>query len=155
MAPACRAAPAIRRVAAPVPVAWLEGDILAEYLLFLEETVLLPALMRVPVAWLDGDRWFATSSCCSSRSRGPQPRLLLTRFPNERQEREHGRGCAPRYGGLVVDGVGSGFIEDDAGTMEGDDTSGDVAICIEKGEKEEAAATSLPTFRAHAAAPVQ
>lgn len=42
--------------AAPLPVAWLEGDILAEYLLFLEETVPPPPPSTgVPVAWLEGE----------------------------------------------------------------------------------------------------
>jgi hypothetical protein len=40
-------------------VAWLEGDVLAEYLLFLEETMPppppAPSTMRVPVVWLEGE----------------------------------------------------------------------------------------------------
>nr|TKW31045.1 hypothetical protein SEVIR_2G079100v2 [Setaria viridis] len=143
--------------AAPPPVAWLEGDVLAEYLLFLEETASPPPPARVPVAWLEGQvcdeflRFLEESRAVAAAAVDP-----------ERQEEEH---C----GGLVVDGdhrsfadAEGGFMEDDASAMElEEDESGDGGVCAEKGEQEAEAVLELllphildlPAFRSRAPAP--
>ncbi|RCV10004.1 hypothetical protein SETIT_2G076900v2 [Setaria italica] len=121
--------------ASPLPVAWLEGDVLVEYLLFLEETASPPPPPAcVPMAWLEGEvrdeflQFLEESWAVAAAAVDP-----------EREEEEHG-------GGLVVDGdhksfadagVEGGFMEDDASAMEvEEDESGDGGVCTEKGEQE-------------------
>ncbi|KQK20431.1 hypothetical protein BRADI_1g54470v3 [Brachypodium distachyon] len=45
------------RVVAPIPVAWLEGDVLAEYVRFLQEAEAAAAQLPGPggVKWLEGE----------------------------------------------------------------------------------------------------
>jgi hypothetical protein len=166
MAPACSAAaPAVHRVSAPVPVAWLEGDVLAEYLLFLEETVPqpppAPSTMGVPVVWLEGEaRDEFLRFLEESRAKEAAAGVGL--------EEEHGSGKAMRDGGGGDGGDDGGdsvrglFMEEeeeDAGAMKEDDESG--GVCVEKHEQEAEAVLEmlmphildLPAFRARAAAP--
>jgi len=137
-------------VASPLPVARLQGDVLAE----LDEAAPPP---RVPVACLDGEvrdeflRFLEESRVAAAAAvePGQEPRVC-------------GGGGADGYddGGLVVDDDHGSFVDDRGEDGDGDVGDGASAMVEEDDEDAEAVLElllphilDLPTFRARAAAP--